>query len=93
MPKKINTLDLFRCDKCLKFTPTPTNYGMCGILKTLVYESDTFCEAEGKIDPNFWFMKDPHLKNYLKQEIELNIKILPKYMDRDFYRKKVGIEC
>ncbi|MGB3465663.1 MAG: hypothetical protein WBA74_10345 [Cyclobacteriaceae bacterium] len=84
--REVPLLDLFRCDKCKSFKSTLSNYGYCKILKNYVYEENTFCEANGLIDPELWFMKDPHLTNYLRMEKQFKIRILPGHMDRSKYK-------
>lgn len=82
-------MDIFECSSCNHFTPVKNNtYGNCSKLKDWVLPWNTFCEADGIIDPNNWFMKEPFLSMYLKQEIKYKCKILPKHMDRSKYKIK-----
>jgi hypothetical protein len=88
----LRTMKIFECSTCVSFrSRTNSNYGYCTRLKYQVLPDRTFCEADGILDPNLWFMQEPELTKYLKQEVKYKCKILPKHLDRDYYMKRCGV--
>lgn len=86
-------MDLFECKRCLSFKASDNcNYGYCEKLKDWVYEGNEWCEADGKIDPNLWFMQDDKLRHYLELENKYKMNILPKHLNRKYYKEKLGIK-
>lgn len=86
MPKT-PLLDNLKCSSCKDFkTIDNSNYGLCKITKEYVYEGKTFCDSGGRLDPSLWFMQEPNLSHYLKLESDLNIKLLPKPINRTLYK-------
>lgn len=85
-------MTLFFCKNCKSFTyHKNSNYGYCSKSKQDVYENTTWCDSEGVLDPELWFLKEPHISHYLKLEEETDVKILPGHLDREYYKRKLNL--